>query len=104
MPDPTSTADFLRDLGVRTQDVIAGLAGGVVNAFVFKRANPAAIIGSIVVGALTANYLGEIATRYTGASGGAAAFIVGLCAMALCQSLVEAAAKWKPPSSKEPDA
>lgn len=99
MPDPSVT-DYLRDLGIRVQDIMAGLAGGVVNAFVFKRANPAAIIGSIVVGALTANYLGDIATHYTGASGGAASFIVGLCAMAICQGLVEVASTWKFPSGK----
>lgn len=95
MPDPGVT-DALREFGIRVQDVLAGLAGGVVNAFVFKRSNPVAIIGSIVVGALTANYLGEAAQRYTGTSGGAAAFIVGLCAMAVCQGLIEVASKWRP--------
>lgn len=95
MPDPSMT-DMLKELGIRVQDVMAGLAGGVVNAFVFKRSNPVAIIGSIVVGALTANYLGETATRYIpGTSDGASAFIVGLCAMGICQGLVEAIAKWK---------
>lgn len=95
MPDPTTT-DLLKELGIRISDVMAGFAGGVVNAFVFKRANPVAIIGSIVVGALTANYLGEVATRYVpGVSNNASAFIVGLCAMGICQGLVETVARWK---------
>jgi hypothetical protein len=92
MTDP----DFLTSVGIRMQDIMAGLAGGVVNAFVFKRSNPMAIVGSVVVGALTANYLSEPASKITGTSGGATAFILGLCAMAVCQSLVEMGSKWKP--------
>ena len=96
MADP----DWLRMLGINVLDVCAGVAGGVVNAFVFKRSQPMAILGSIVVGALTANYLGEPAAylikRYVGPYEGAAAFIVGLCAMAICQAIVEAVSKWRP--------
>lgn len=90
MSDP----DLLVALGIRAQDALAGLAGGIVNAFVFQRSNPVAIIGSVIVGALTANYLAEPATKYLGTSSSAGAFIVGLCAMAVCQSLVAAATKW----------
>lgn len=92
MADP----DILVSVGIRAQDIIAGLAGGVVNAFVFQRSNPAAIIGSVIVGALTANYLADPAAKMLGTSGGASAFIVGLCAMAICQALVVAAGKWMP--------
>ena len=81
-------ADPLIDLGIRTPDLVAGLAGGVVNAFVFQRSNPAAIIGSVIVGALTAAYLTEPAAKITGTTGGATAFIVGLAAMAICQGIV----------------
>jgi len=77
-------------------DLVAGFAGGVVNAFVFKRANPVAIIGSMIVGALTANYLSDIVGKYLGTSGGASAFIVGLAGMAICQGIVEAAKAWRP--------
>lgn len=101
MADP----DSLLSVGIKLQDILAGLAGGVVNAFIFQRSNPVAIIGSVVVGALTANYLSEPAAKFIGTSGGAAAFIVGLCAMAVCQALVAAAQKWTPkPPGGPPDA
>lgn len=92
MADP----DILVSVGIKAQDILAGLAGGVVNAFVFQRSSPVAIIGSVIVGALTANYLAESAAKTLGTSGGASAFIVGLCAMAICQALVVAAGKWMP--------
>jgi len=93
-------------LGIRMPDLIAGFAGGVVNAFVFKRSDAIAIIGSIVVGSFTANYLSETVGRYLGTSPGASAFNVGLAGMAICQGIVEAAKSWRPfPSNKgKPDA
>jgi uncharacterized membrane protein YeaQ/YmgE (transglycosylase-associated protein family) len=87
---------LLVQLGIKLPDLVAGFAGGVVNAFVFKRANPAGIIGSMIVGALTANYLSDAAARFTGTTGGAAAFIVGLAGMAICQGIVEGVRRWKP--------
>lgn len=90
--------DQLAELGLRVHDLIAGFAGGVVNAFVFRRTAPYAVISSIIAGALTANYLGAHAARMLGLSGGAAAFIVGLAAMAVCQRIVEAARNWRPGS------
>lgn len=89
-------------LGIKMPDMVAGFAGGIVNTFVFKRSNPAAIIGSMIVGALTANYLSESAAHYTGTSGGAAAFIVGLSGMAICQGIVEGVKKWRPAQSLPP--
>lgn len=83
-------------LGIKMPDLVAGLAGGVVNAFVFKRSDPISIIGSMVVGAFTANYLSEPINHYVGTSGGAGAFIVGLAGMAICQGIVEAAKAWRP--------
>ena len=88
--------DALLSVGLKLQDILAGLAGGVTNAFVFKRGTPIAVIGSIVVGALTANYLGEAASKITGTSEGAAAYIVGLCGMAVCQIIADHVAKWRP--------
>lgn len=87
---------FLAQLGVHISDLIAGFSGGVVNAFVFKRSDPYSIIGSMIVGALTANYLTESVSRYLGIGNGAAGFIVGLAGMAICQGLVEAAKAWRP--------
>ena len=82
---------LLRELGIRAADLLAGLAGGIVNAFVFKRSDPWSIIGSVVVGALTENYLSGTVAAYLGTtSSGAAAFVVGLAGMAICQGIVEA--------------
>jgi len=94
---------LLVQIGVRLQDLIAGLMGGVVNAFVFSRSDPWSIIGSMVVGALTANYLSDPIGRMIGTSGGATAFIVGLAGMAICQGIVEAAKNWHPTSKGASD-
>ena len=91
MPD-----DFLAALGLHIQDMVAGFAGGVVNSFVFKKSNPYAIIGSIVVGGLAANYLGALVSSALGTSAGTSAFIVGLAGMAICQGIVESAGSWTP--------
>lgn len=86
---------FLHELGVRIPDLIAGLSGGIVNAFVFKRSDPWSIIGSVVVGALTANYLSPIIGAYIGTVGPGSAFVVGLAGMAICQGIVETAKNWR---------
>jgi uncharacterized membrane protein YeaQ/YmgE (transglycosylase-associated protein family) len=88
--------DFWIQIGIKMPDLVAGFAGGVVNAFVFKRADPFSIIGSMIVGALTANYLSESVGHYIGTTAGASAFIVGLAGMAICQGVVEAAKSWRP--------
>lgn len=86
---------LLRELGLKIPDLIAGLSGGIVNAFVFKRSDPWSIIGSVVVGALTANYLSAVVSTYTGTGNGAAAFVVGLAGMAICQGIVEGVKNWR---------
>ncbi len=87
--------DFMIGLGLHLQDLVAGFAGGVANAFVFKKSNPWAIIGSIVVGGFAANYLGSIVGKVLGTSDGTSAFIVGLAGMAICQGIVESTGSWK---------
>jgi len=86
--------DFLTTIGINLQDLVAGFAGGVANAFVFKKSKPWAIIGSIVVGGFAANYLGSTVSKLIGTSAGTSAFIVGLAGMAICQGIVESAASW----------
>lgn len=95
-----SEPSFWQQIGLSLPDLVAGFCGGVVNAFVFKRTGPPAIIGSVVVGAFTANYLGPVIGHYTGTQGGAAAFITGLAGMALCQGIVTAATNWRPFQTK----
>jgi len=86
--------DFLSAIGIHLQDLIAGFAGGVANAFIFKKSKPWAIIGSIVVGGFAANYLGGLVAKLLGTSAGTSAFIVGLAGMAICQGIVESAGSW----------
>lgn len=86
--------DFMTVVGIHLQDLVAGFAGGVANAFVFKKSNPWAIIGSIVVGGFAANYLGALVGKLLGTSDGTSAFIVGLAGMAICQGIVESAGSW----------
>lgn len=92
MSDP----DFLVAIGVKSQDVIGGLCGGIANAFVFQKSGPLAVVGSVVVGCLTATYLSDTAAHYIGTTGPATAFLVGLSAMAICQGVVAGISKWKP--------
>lgn len=93
------------DFGIKLPDLVAGFAGGIVNSFVFNRSDPKSIVGSMIVGALTANYLGEPATKIIGTSANTSAFIVGLAGMAICQGIVEAAKKYRPPGiGGKPDA
>lgn len=89
-------SDFLASLGFHLQDLVAGFAGGVANAFVFKKSNPWAIIGSIVVGGFSANYLGAAFSNFLGTSLLASGFIVGMAGMAICQGIVESASSWAP--------
>lgn len=80
----------LEDLGLNAKLLVAGFAGGVVHALVFKQAEPAAVVGSVITGTLTANFLAPVVSHYTGGwiDGGGCAFIVGLTAMVICQGLV----------------
>jgi len=87
--------DFLASLGLHLQDLVAGFAGGIVNAFVFKKSNAWGIVGSIIVGGFAANYLGAPLSKFLGTSPGTSDFIVGLAGMAICQGIVESASSWK---------
>ncbi len=89
-------SDFMSDLGFHIKDIVAGFAGGIANAFIFKKSNPWAIMGSIVVGGFAANYLGSTVSKLLGTSDGASAFIVGLAGMAICQGIVESSSSWSP--------
>lgn len=100
MPD-----DLLGWLGFHTQELVAGFAGGVVNAFVFKRSRPLAVVTSIVVGGLAANYLGALmSAALTKAfsvlsiaiSENTGSFVVGVAGMAICQGIAESANSWSP--------
>lgn len=80
----------LEDLGLNAKSLVAGFSGGVVHALVFKQREPLGVVGSVLTGTLTANFLSPVAAHYVGTwlGDGGSAFLVGLTAMALCQGLV----------------
>lgn len=99
--DPT----FWQRIGISIQDLTAGFAGGLVKALMFGKAEPLPIVISVIIGALTANYLAPTIGHYLGTQGGAAGFVTGLAGMALCQGIVDAAKGWRPFQPKgNPDA
>lgn len=91
--------NILGALDVSIRDLLGGFAGGVVNALVFTRTSPWTAVGSMVVGALTAAYLTDVAVSVTGISPKPASFIVGLAGMAICQGIVAAARNYKFPGT-----
>ena len=99
----------LDELGLNTSRLVAGFAGGVVHAFVFKQTDPWTAVGSVLTGTLTANFLAPAAVHYIGGwfGDGGTAFVVGLSAMAVCQGIVAAArlrmqgASSPPPKGKD---
>ena len=63
----------------------------MVAAFALRLRDPSGIVGSVVAGTLTANFLGPAAAHYAPDwIGGGTSFIVGLCAMVICQGLITA--------------
>jgi len=87
--------ELLHELGLRLPDLVAGFSGGVASAFVMRQSDPWSVLACVVVGTLTAGYLGEPATRILGATGYYASFIVGLGAMAICRGLIEAVKRYR---------
>lgn len=87
---------LLIQLGIKTADMLAGFSGGVVSAIVLKRSDPWSIIGSVIVGGLTSNYLTEPFSHYLGTTQGTSGFLVGLAGMMICQGIIKAAATWSP--------
>lgn len=85
------------DLHLNLANLVAGFMGGVVNAFVLRRSDPWSVIGSVVVGALTANYLGVTAAKamsnipyLEGTTEPVAAFLMGMLGMGFVQGIIEA--------------
>lgn len=87
---------FWIQIGVKMPDLVAGFAGGIVNAIALKRSDPWSIVGSVIVGGLTSNYLAGAFTHYFGTEVATSGFLVGLGGMALCQALIAGVAKWNP--------
>ena len=81
----------LEEWGLHAQLLVAGFAGGVAHAFAFKQTEPIAQVGSVIVGAFTANYVGPVAAQIPliGSTLGEGfwAFACGVSAMAIIQGL-----------------
>jgi pilus assembly protein TadC len=99
--------DLFTLLGVKLSHLAAGVAGGVVRAFLVGSGIYAAV-SSVVTGALTAAYLTvPVTNAYTKATGISAdmnfehgvAFVVGLTAMLICEGLIAKVRTW----SKKPN-
>src|SRR3990167_6002713 len=89
-------------LGIKLPDLIAGFGGGGRTP---PNQGPNKPLGGrtlVIVGSLTANYLGGPAAQFIGLGSGAATFIVGLTGMAVCQGIMEAGRKWRAKVGGEP--
>lgn len=85
-----ASGDLLAAIGIKIPDLVAGFAGGVVNALFFQRGKPLDVVASLIGGAVTANYMTSAVSKITGTDTGVAGFIVGVTAMAICQGLFAA--------------
>jgi len=93
----------LDDFGLRVPDLVGGASGGIVSSIVMQRAGPLAMVGSVVAGALTANYLGEPAGKIIGTPMGATTFILGLGAMVVCQKIIDMLKRYGTAPGGKPD-
>lgn len=86
--------DFFSFFGIDFKNLVAGFMGGVSNVVVLRKTKFFPIVGSIIVGGLTANYCGNTVARLLGTSSGFSSFVVGLAGMAICQGIIESAGSW----------
>lgn len=91
----TADQSLLLWLGFHLPELIAGLGGGACAVAVMGQSKPKQIMGSLVVGALTANYLGNSAVHVLVSSMNlvveptVASFGVGLLGTPICQTIME---------------
>jgi hypothetical protein len=87
----------LIDLNI--QYLVAGFAGGIVHAFMVRKATAWEVIGYIVVGGLTANFfvpqLLRVISLFNQAPG-LAAFIVGIGGFHICRRADKWVGTWNP--------
>lgn len=80
--------DWLMKFGFDLKILIAGLAGGIVHTFFFKQTDPYTVIGSILSGLLTANFIAPWVAELIKVSPSTTGFILGFGAMSIMQGLV----------------
>lgn len=85
-------------LDINIQYLVAGFAGGIVHAFLVRKAGPWEIIGYIVVGGLAANFFTpQVLKILTQMPAGLLAFMVGMGGFRICRQADKFfAGTWKP--------
>lgn len=87
---------WLSLLGIKVQDIGAGIAGGSAAAILTRKAGVTSVLSIILLGAITSAYVTPWATMYVGTMGGAVGFFIGLGAVPICEAAKIAVAKWFP--------
>lgn len=83
--------DWASEIGINLQLALAGFWGGVVSSLVMRKASFLELFSVVLTGMMTANYLGAVAVKYTGAPELATGFIVGLSGMIVCRGIISGA-------------
>lgn len=83
--------DWATEWGMNLQLILAGFWGGVISGLAVRQAGVIEVISVVLTGMMTANYLGGVAVKYTGAPELATGFIVGLSGMVICRGIIAAA-------------
>lgn len=83
---------------INVQYLVAGFAGGIVHAFLVRKARPWEIIGYIVVGGLAANFFTpQMLKLLSQFPAGLLAFLVGMGGFRICRQADKFfAGTWKP--------
>lgn len=82
-------------LGIHVPEMTAGFAGGTCSVFFLSKFKPSQIIGSLIMGALTANYAGVAALKLIGLAlpvsdaSTFSSFVTGLCATPILQYIYD---------------
>ena len=86
------TDDFWNGLGIDVVKLLAGFAGGTVAALTVSRNEPWQLLIRVIVGGLTANYLGAPAETYVSEHiydlGHGTSFLLGVIGMIVCQGVL----------------
>lgn len=89
-------AGILEQLGIDLKIAFAGLAGSTVYIFAFKKSERMQIIGSLVVGTLTAIYVAPYAAFHAGTPPALTGFILGFGGMVFAKTGMSAIKRWNP--------
>jgi hypothetical protein len=90
-------AGILSDIGFDYRYLTAGFCGGFVNMAYFRKSKPKNVLGLILAGGLTANYLHPMTMHFLGTTAITASFITGMAGNAFCHGLMEAVKMWASP-------